>query len=65
MVEETGDDRVHLLNKVADASLQKLLDCDEIETDDFVEATRKYADMDSVKRSQFRELLADDDLRDS
>ena len=45
--------------------MRELLDSDAIESDDLVEATRKYGDLDGDKRSQFRELLADDDLRDS
>ncbi|QLH80891.1 hypothetical protein [Halosimplex pelagicum] len=65
LVAETDDDGIRLLDEVDDGSLQKLLDSDAIETGDLVAATRKYADLDSGKRSQFRELLADDDLRES
>jgi len=65
LLDETGEDGVQLLDEVDDSSLQKVLDSDAIESDELVAATRKYGDLDGDKRSQFRELLADDDLRDS
>jgi hypothetical protein len=74
----TGDDTVEVAAKsdgaalrtltdaeVDDSPLQKVLDSDAIESDELVAATRKYGKLDGDKRSQFRELLADDDLRDS
>jgi len=65
LLDETGEDGVQLLDELDDASLQKVLDSDAIESDELVAATRKYGDLDGDKRSQFRKLLADDDLRES